>query len=120
MQGGGREEWSDGSGDDRDREEGDKDKKSEGHESPKDIEEEVTEEIEWPCSECGSNVSEDGLECIGCKMWCHADCSEVIYPKEYKVKQFKCPKCKEKRVSKSSKTKDGAIVKRRTWQTTQN
>ena len=109
MQEGGREEWSDWSGDVRDRE-GDKNKKSEGHESPKDIE--VVEEIEWPCGVCGLNVSDDGLECVGCEKWYHGDCSEVLNPIEYRVKQYKCLKCTEKRVSKSSKTKDGAIIKR--------
>ena len=79
-------------------------------ESPNDIEE--AEEIEWPCGVCGMSVSDDGLECVGCKKWYHGDCSEVLNPIEYRVKQYKCLNCTDKRVSKSSKTKDGAIIKR--------
>ena len=48
MQEGGSEERGVGSGDNADREEGDIDKEPEGHQSPKDIDEEVTEEIKWP------------------------------------------------------------------------
>ena len=59
MQEGGSEEWGVGSGDNADREEGDIDKEPEGHQSPKDIDEEVTEEIKWPCSVCGLSVLED-------------------------------------------------------------
>ena len=79
-------------------------------ESPKDIEE--SEEIEWPCGACGLNVSDDGLECVGCKRWYHGDCSDVLNPIEYRVKQYKCLKCTEKRMSKSSKNKDGAIIRK--------
>ena len=116
MQEGGSEERGVGSGDNADREEGDIDKEPEGHQSPKDIDEEVTEEIKWPCSVCGSNVLEDGLECVapaGCKMWCHADCSDVINPRECRSKPFKCPKCSDKPVFKANKVKDSKIGKRK-------
>ena len=116
MQEGGSEEWGVGSGDEADREEGDIDKEPEGHQSPKDIDEEVTEEIKWPCSVCGSNVLEDGLECVGpagCNMWCHADCSDVIDPRKCMCKPFKGPKCSEKTVSKANKAKDSKIVKKK-------
>ena len=115
VQEGGSEEWGVGSGDDADREEGDIDKEAEGHQSPKDIDEEVTEEIKWPCSVCGSNVLEDGLKCVdpaGCKMWCHADCSDVLDPRKMS-KPFKCPICSDKPVSKANKAKDSKIVKKR-------
>ena len=115
MQEGGSEERGVGSGDNADREEGDIDKEPEGHQSPKDIDEEVTEEIKWPCSVCGSNVLEDGLECVdpaGCKMWCHADCSDVLDPRKMS-KPFKCPVCSDKPVSKANKAKDSKIVKKK-------
>ena len=48
VQEGESEELGVGSGDDAHREEGDIDKEAEGHQSPKDIDEEVTEEIKWP------------------------------------------------------------------------
>ena len=113
VQEGGSEEWGAGSGDETHRE-SDIDKEAEGHQSPKDIEKEETEEIKWPCSMCGVSVSEDGLECVGpagCNMWCHADCADVIYPRECNSKPFKCPKCSEKPVSKASKAKDRKIRK---------
>ena len=88
MQEGGSEEWRVGKGEGIDGEVGDIDKNTEGHQSPKDVDEEDTEEIKWTCSVCELNVAEDGLECVVCRLWCHADCTEVIDPKEYKSKPF--------------------------------
>ena len=118
MQEGGSEEWRVGKGEGIDGEVGDIDKNTEGHQSPKDVDEEDTAEIKWPCSVCEMNVTDDGLKCVECSLWSHVDCTEVIDPKEYKSKPFKCPKCAEKCAPKTIKAKDSTTEKKKTWQTT--
>ena len=113
MQEGGSHEWSVGSGDGTDWKEGGKEKDTEGNQGTKDVEEVVTAEIEWPCSVCSSNVSDDGLKCVECKKWCHVDCSDVVKPTEYEHKPFTCPKCSERHVPKTNKTKDSTTSRKK-------
>ena len=114
MQEGGSHEWSVGSGNGTDWEEGGKEKDTERNQGTRDVEEVVTAEIEWPCGVCESNVSDDGLKCVECEKWCHVDCSDVVIPAEYEHKPFTCPKCSERHVPKTSKAKDGATLIKRT------
>ena len=113
MQEGGSHEWSVGSGDGTDWKEGGKEKDTEGNQGTKDVEEVVTAEIEWPCSVCRLNVLVDGLECVKCQKWCHVDCLDVAKPTEYKHKPFTCPKCPERRVPKTNKTKDSTTSRKK-------
>ena len=78
-----------------DRVEGENEKDKEGH--PKEVEEKLAEEMEWPCGVCGKNVTEDGIECVDCKKWCHVEeCAEILTPSEHKLKPYTCPKCSGK------------------------
>ena len=86
-------------------------KDTEGH--PKEVDEKV-EEKKWPCGVCEESVMEDGLECVTCKKWYHFDeCSDDIFPYEYRNKPYTCSKCLERSGDKTRKPKDDTKGRKR-------